>query len=464
MLLLNSRVLEIELDGRSRLGLLDRLQEKSLTPLIRSSRQHCYRQALLSEDRARELEHIVADWHDSNNDAPYLCGDVICRDDHVLFLNFVDAINGKPGLTAGIIYEPDTKEPLWKLDSFCQLVQDTLSNMHGVAFPGNDSNSQEMFDWRPAPSAGQRGLDRMLANIDRDAISVTVRQESTVARIRGAEFLEDVNARDYLKRAFQIFNEGASPLLLSGETESMPDFSVEQMINAGLLKQEVLVSCRKTGHTIFRLPSADALAVVTVSEATCSECGTLIADEKVEDAHAPTRLANALLEEGSWLVTRIHALLRELGLPESEIAIAPSVGDGNAHIFANVCGESFLFVLRDGDLTPSLARRAIDLSLETQATQLIVVATGTIQNEGRVRLNEYVSRRTRRGETLSVLILQGAATATSELPQIFERVSQQVIARELCELDANIGFNLSRMIITRSQLIHKTNLALVASS
>jgi hypothetical protein len=122
MLLLNSRMLEIELDGRSRLGLLDRLQEKSLTPLIRSSRQHCYRQALLSEDRSRELEHIVADWHDSNNDTPYLCGDVICRDDHVLFLNFVDAIEGKPGLTAGIIYEPDTKEPLWKLDSFCQLV------------------------------------------------------------------------------------------------------------------------------------------------------------------------------------------------------------------------------------------------------------------------------------------------------------------------------------------------------
>ncbi len=181
-------------------------------------------------------------------------------------------------------------------------------------------------------------------------------------------------------------------------------------------------------------------------------------------AGCSSRLATALLEDGSWLVTRIHALLRELGLPESEIAIAPTKGDGNAHLMANVCGESFLFVLRDGHLTPNVARRAIDLSLETQATHLVVIATGTIQNEARVRLLEYAGRRARGGEELTVHILQGAAAASIELQDVFERVSQDVIARHLCELDANMGFDLSRMIINRSQLLHKTNLALVASS
>ena len=464
MLLLNSRMLDYGLDVRSRLSLLDRLQEKTLTPLIRSSRLHCFRQTLLSEDRARELEHLVADWHESNHEAHYIRGDVICRDDHVLFLTFGDASDEEPGLCAGIIYEPQTKEPLRKLDSFCELVQESLAVVQSGSYASLASNVDDVLEWRPAPSAGQRGLDRLIANLDRDALTMTVRQESALVRIRGAEFLEDINARDYLKRAFQIFNEGSSSHLLASETASMPDFSVERMVSAGLLKREVLVSCRKTGHTIFRLPSADALAVVTVSEATCSECGMLIADEKVEDAHTPTRLATALLEDGSWLVTRIHALLRELGLPESEIAIAPTKGDGNAHLMANVCGESFLFVLRDGHLTPNVARRAIDLSLETQATHLVVIATGTIQNEGRVRLLEYAGRRARGGEELTVHILQGAGAATIELQEVFERVSQEVIARHLCELDANIGFDLSRMIINRSQLLHKTSLALVASS
>jgi hypothetical protein len=457
-------MLDYGLDVRSRLSLLDRLQEKALTPLIRSSRLHCYGQALLNNERARELEHIVADWHESNNEEPYMRGDVIFRDDHVLFLRFGDANDERPGISAGIIYEPHTKEPLRKLDSFCEVVQESLAVVQSGSYASVANNQNDVLEWRPAPSAGQRGLDRIMRSLDRDALTMAVRQESALARIRGAEFLEDIHARDYLKRAFQIFNEGSSTLMLAGETASMPDFSVEQMVSAGLLKREVLVSCRRTGHTIFRLPSADALAVVTVSEATCSECGMLIADEKVEDAHTPTRLANALLEDGSWLVTRIHALLRELGLPESEIAMAPPTGDGNAHLMANVCGESFLFVLRDGHLTPKIARHAIDLSLETQATHLVVIATGNIQNEGRVRLLEYAARRARGGDELAIHILQDAGAATIELQQVFERVSQEVIATQLCELDANIGFDLSRMIISRSQLLHRTSLALVASS
>ena len=464
MLLLSSRMLDYGLDGRARRTLFDRLQEKALTPLIRSARLSCYKQALLNDDRAREMEHVIADWHDSNNEAPYTRGDVIFRDDHVLFLIFGDAQDEKSGISAGIIYERHTSEPIRKLDSFCQIVQEELAVMKSGSYFSAGDNMHDALAWRPAPSSGQRGLDRMMARLDRDALSLTMRQESVIARIRGAEFLEDINARDYLKRAFQVFNEGSSMLLLSEQTNSLPDFSVERMVSAGLLKHEVLVSCRRTGHTIFRLPSADALAVVTVSEATCSECGMLIADEKVEDAHAPTHLANALLEDGSWLVTRIHAILRELGLPESEIAIAPTSGNGNAHIMANVCGESFLFVLRDGDLTPAIARRAIDLNIETQAANLVVVATGQIHNVARLRLLEYAGRRERRGEELTVLILQGAGPAAAELQQVFERVSQQVIATQLCELDASIGFNLTRMIIARSQLQQKTNLALVANS
>ncbi len=464
MLLLSSRMLDHGLDRRARLTLFDRLQEKALTPVIRSARLSCFKQALISDDKAREMEHLLADWHGSNNDAPYTRGDVIFRDDHVLFLIFGDSADVAPGISAGIIYDLSTTEPIRKLDSFCQIVQEELAVMKNGSYFGSANAMEDELEWRPAPSPGQRGLDRMMARLDRDALSLTVRQESAIARIRGAEFLEDINARDYLKRAFQVFNEGSSLLMLSEESNSMPGFSVERMVNAGLLKHEVLVSCRRTGHTIFRLPSADALAVVTVSEATCSECGMLIADEKVEDAHAPTRLANALLEDGSWLVTRIHAVLRELGLPESEIAIAPTDGEGTAHIVANVCGESFIFVLRDGDLTPSVARRAIDLSIETQATHLVVVATGQIHNVGRTRLLEYSGRRARRGEELAVLILQGAGAAAAELQRLFERVSQEVIATQLCELDANIGFSLTRMIIARSQLLHKTSLALVASS
>ena len=49
-------------------------------------------------------------------------------------------------------------------------------------------------------------------------------------------------------------------------------------------------------------------------------------------------------------------------------------------MMANICGEPFLLVARDGDLTPSFARWAIDLELETEASHLVVVATGRAYN------------------------------------------------------------------------------------
>ena len=95
---------------------------------------------------------------------------------------------------------------------------------------------------------------------------------------------------------------------------------------------------------------------MTISDATCSECGSPVADEKVEEVIAPTQLASSLLEDGSWLVSRLHFILREMGVPESEIAVGSSDGAGHGQMMVNLCGESFLLVTRDGDLTPAFAR------------------------------------------------------------------------------------------------------------
>jgi hypothetical protein len=115
--------------------------------------------------------------------------------------------------------------------------------------------------------------------------------------------------------------------------------------------------------------------------------------KNVEEVIAPTQLASSLLEDGSWLVSRIHFLLREMGVPEREIAVGPSEGTGYGQMMANICGESFLIVTRDGDLTPAFARWAIDLEIETEASHLVIVATGRIHREARVLLQNHSRRR-----------------------------------------------------------------------
>jgi hypothetical protein len=222
------------------------------------------------------------------------------------------------------------------------------------------------------------------------------------------------------------------------------------------VEREVQISCRKTGHALFRLPNPHALAVVTVSDATCSECGAPVADENVEEVIAPTQLASSLLEDGSWLVSRIHFLLRELGVPEREIALGPGEGNGYGQLMANICGESVLIVTRDGDLTPAFARWAIDLEIDTEAAHLMIVATGRIHKEAGVLLQNHSRRRVSGGQDFEMIIADDVATAGRELEQALERVSQRVVAEQLCMLDNSLGFSVSRLVLTKFRLRHAT--------
>ena len=122
---------------------------------------------------------------------------------------------------------------------------------------------------------------------------------------------------------------------------------------------------------------------------------------------------------------------------------------------ANICGESFLIVTRDGDLTPAFARWAIDLEIETEASHLVIVATGRIHREAGVLLQNHSRRRVSGGQDFEMIIADDAATAGRELQSALERVSQRVIAEQLCVLDNNIGLSVSRLVLKKFQLRQK---------
>jgi hypothetical protein len=264
--------------------------------------------------------------------------------------------------------------------------------------------------------------------------------------------LEDESARVFLRTARNAHEEGYAAKLLTGHTESS-QVPIQRLEDAGLVEREVQISCRKTGHALFRLPNPHALAVVTVSDATCSECGAPVADENVEEVIAPTQLASSLLEDGSWMVSRIHFLLREMGVPEREIAVGPAEGNGYGQLMANICGESFLMVTRDGDLTPAFARWAVDLEIDTEAAHLVIVATGRIHREAGVLLQNHARRRVSGGQDFEMIIADEVATVGRELEQALERVSQRVVAEQLCVLDSSMGFSVSRLMLTKFQLL-----------
>jgi hypothetical protein len=52
-----------------------------------------------------------------------------------------------------------------------------------------------------------------------------------------------------------------------------------------------------------------------------------------------------------------------------------------------------------------------------------------------------------------MIVADDAATTGRELEKALERVSQRVVAEQLCVLDNSIGFSVSRLILSRFQLL-----------
>jgi hypothetical protein len=441
MLFLESKALNQAVDAGGRIRLLRELQEQGMVPVIRSHRLRCFEDVLLDVDHVADMEKSLAASTESTIGEPFVIGDLFCFDDYILFLIFEDD-DEEPYVRAGIVYEARTPEPFRKLDSFCQDVR-TLLVPHPDSFP----------QWETSAPAMPQGFRTFVERQDADSLYTSLRKETMSKRILAASKLEDESARVFLRTARNAHEEGYAAKLLTGHTESQ-HVPIQRLEDAGLVEREVQISCRKTGHALFRLPNPHALAVVTVSDATCSECGAPVADENVEEVIAPTQLASSLLEDGSWLVSRIHYLLREMGVPEREIAVGPNEGTGYGQLMANICGESFLIVTRDGDLTPALARWVIDLEIDTEASHLVIVATGRIHKEAGVLLQNHLRRRVSGGQDFEMIIADDAATAGRELEAALERVSQRVVAEQLCVLDNSIGFSVSRLILTKFQLLH----------
>src|SRR5215218_2336860 len=326
MLLIETRVAGQSVEKGLRTPLLEALQGRGLAPLIRSARMRFFEQAAGDPAHARELERATAEWTDAEGVEPYVRGDVFCSDDFAHFLVFGDESEGV-GLRAGIVYDAETAEPARRLEEFCRSVAEAYEEAARGAENGA-SNAQNgaadaRVEWRRREGRSQEVFKRFgsRSGVGEASTSSGARGTLTAERMRAVEILEDSDARGFLHRLSEAHADGRVSEMLSAEGRGPErEALVTRLTGSGLVRREVQISCRKDGRSLFRLPSPDALAIVTASNAVCSECGGAIADERAEELVTPTPLASSLLKDGAWLATSLRAILAGLGVPESQTA------------------------------------------------------------------------------------------------------------------------------------------------
>jgi hypothetical protein len=485
MLFIQSNTLALSLDEGERLRLLDALKARGLTPLIRSARRRCFAllipeggdaalvEAAFAEfERERAAERTGAsETETGNRNTPYTPGEIFCAGDSMLYLTFSSAgAASSPGVTTGIVYSVETTEPLTKLDRFCRDVREALikteikaGSKTGQSSDGDEGAAVEELSelpcWKTRTTRAPQGLARFIAIQPTDFAVAAKLKGGARGLMRASELLEEGTVRQFLRRVQEMRREGYSPRRLFAEANTLRGgVSVERMLDAGLLEREIRVSCRKSGHALFDLPTPDSLAAITISKAKCSLCAAPVADEVVEETINPTWLAVSLLEDGGWLNNRVYKIIRSLGVPESEIATGPASTHGESYLAADVCGNSYLFVTRDGDLTPAFSRRIVETVAETEATHLVVVLTGKVEDEGRLRLYEFAWRRARNGQDLDTTLIENLDDARSEIERSFERAVHRQLSQHLFTLDAALGFSASNFVLDWFKLKHTSGM------
>jgi len=439
MLFIRSNSFPLSLPEGERLRLLKTLAARGLNPLIRSARYMLLQSIAGGRGDPSRLEDECAALGASVPERAFTPGELFCVDDCVFYLAF----GGEGTPNAGVIYDIETSEPLSKLERFCREVREALDEI-GVAARAEHSN--ELTRLQSETSTVPTALARFMSLQPADFMRAEAAFRGGRGLARASELMEERAVRSFLRGVQEMRREGYTPRRLFAEAASL-GVSIERMIDAGLLEPEVRVSCRKSGHALFDLPSPDSLAAVTISKAKCSQCAAPVADEVIEQTINPTRLAVSLLEDGRWLANRVYKIVRSLGVPESEIATGPASPHGESYLVAGVCDNSFLFVTRDGDMTPAFCRRVAEMVEETDASHLVVVVTGTAEDEGRMRLYEFAWRRARDGRDLGMTLAEGLDSARAQIEASFEMVVRRELSRKLFGLDAALGFSAAGFVL-----------------
>ena len=447
MLFVESRTADLNVEKQMRTPVLEALRRRGHVPLIRSARLHFFEQAAAGAEHARELERALEERAAAEGEEPYVRGDLFCFEDFVHYLIFGDGFGGGAGLRAGIVYDAETVAPAERLEAFCLNVQEAYAEAAGSAAT---TEAAQGIEWQARE--GQTHVADRQGAVEGPSDASQPPAAVTPERARGVEILENAEARSFLQRLGEAHTDGRAAEFVAGGRGPEQESLVARLTGAGLVRREVQVSCRKDGHSLFRLPSTEALSIVTASNAVCSVCGSAVADERAEELVTPTPLASSLLKDGAWLVNSLRAMLASLGVPEGQTAPRAAQTEGEAQLVASVSGEPFLFVLRDGDFTGAHARRAIESESEAQATRMVVVAAGKVHDEARARLREHARRRARTGSETEVVFVEGLDTAADRLRPLFERVAQDALTRELYELDADAGFDVGYALAARFRL------------
>ncbi len=208
--------------------------------------------------------------------------------------------------------------------------------------------------------------------------------------------------------------------------------SVGELHRHGLIEREYVVVCRQDHRTLGRVGDMSDQARQSILQLSCPTCGRRFDEELLRQVHAPSRGAMELVNDGRWRSLWVGAMLRDLGIDESEVTeLAGSGGNGIALRIDTSHGR-LLIELPAAEFGMQHAY-ALIRRLRRQSVEFgLVLATETVADEA----YQYLSDRVAQHQGPMVSVLEGSRAISEGLPDAIDEwsvISVRMLAEELME-------------------------------
>lgn len=155
---------------------------------------------------------------------------------------------------------------------------------------------------------------------------------------------------------------------------------VDQLLQAGLVHQEYVVMCSKTGAHVNRVESRETIEQMGQLGVLCS-CGKNIAAEPIEGLLAADASLQHMLDSNYWMTATVVRLLNSLGITSERIMLHVPEDSDNVEFIVDIDGTLVFFDLKDSEFGLNHAY-ALGTRIALQRPKLaFVVSTRGISQE-----------------------------------------------------------------------------------
>jgi len=254
---------------------------------------------------------------------------------------------------------------------------------------------------------------------------------------KAAYYLIDNTSRQFITRLAKlgkIFEKDALNFVNNNQTV------ITKLIDLGLIKEEYLITCKKTQQTLAVIPNKNLIN----PQYKCSYCGLSFAEENIQKIYSLTEKGKKILDGSRWMYIWITEILIRNGVNKNNIKWNIESGGEEIDIIVEDFDTRIIFELKDrefglGDAYPfayRLSRYEGDLG--------IIITMDKISKDAKKFFHEEMKR-----SDLNIEYIEGPESINEKMHKIIEKLVKDQINKLISPFSSIIGLNFFPIIINK---------------